>query len=60
MRSCVEQLQTIEKEMHALDGAQKELADLRDALDRKHGERAELLMRREVRARSSLPAQGSS
>ena len=48
MRSCVEQLQTIEKEMRALDGAQKELGDLRDSLDRKKGERAELVMRREV------------
>ena len=48
VRSCVEQLQTIEKEMRALDGAQKELGDLRDSLDRKKGERAELVMRREV------------
>ena len=42
VRSCVEQLQTIEKVMRALDGAQKELGDLRDTLDRKKGERAEL------------------
>ncbi|KAI0807066.1 Nuf2 family-domain-containing protein [Fomes fomentarius] len=47
VRSCVEQLQTIEKEVRALDAAQKELGDLRDTLDRKHGERAELVMRRE-------------
>ncbi|KAI1790724.1 Nuf2 family-domain-containing protein [Ganoderma leucocontextum] len=47
VRSCVEQLQTIDKEMRALDGAQKELGDLRDTLDRKQGERAELVMRRE-------------
>ena len=46
----MEQLQTIEKEVRALDTAQKELGDMRDALDRKKGERAELLMRREVRS----------
>ncbi len=46
----MEQLQTIDKEMRALDGAQKELGDLRDTLDRKKGERAELVMRREVRS----------
>ena len=44
----MEQLQTIEKEMRALDAAHKELGDLRDTLDRKKGERAELIMRREV------------
>ena len=49
----MEQLQTIEKEVRALDTAQKELGDMRDALDRKKGERAELLMRREVRVVSS-------
>ncbi|EIW60678.1 kinetochore-associated Ndc80 complex subunit NUF2 [Trametes versicolor FP-101664 SS1] len=47
VRSCVEQLQVIEKEMRTLDAAQKELADLKDTLDRKKGERAELIMRRE-------------
>ncbi|KAH9901654.1 Nuf2 family-domain-containing protein [Cubamyces lactineus] len=47
VRSCVEQLQVIEKEMRALDAAQKELGDLKDTLDRKKGERAELIMRRE-------------
>ncbi|KAL7283136.1 hypothetical protein ACG7TL_002562 [Trametes sanguinea] len=47
VRSCVEQLQVIEKEMRALDAAQKELGDLKDTLDRKKGERAELMMRRE-------------
>ncbi len=50
VRSCVEQLQTIEREMRALDSAQKELGDLRDTLDRKKGERSELIMRREVRS----------
>ena len=44
----MEQLQTIEKEMRALDAAHKELSDLRDTLDRKKGERSELIMRREV------------
>ncbi|KAI0822657.1 Nuf2 family-domain-containing protein [Trametes gibbosa] len=47
VRSCVEQLQVIEKEVRTLDAAQKELADLKDTLDGKKGERAELLMRRE-------------
>ncbi|KAI8998922.1 Nuf2 family-domain-containing protein [Trametes punicea] len=47
VRSCVEQLQVIEKEMRAVDAAQKELGDLKDTLDRKKGERAELMMRRE-------------
>ena len=44
--------------MRALDGAHKELADLRDTLDRKKGERAELVMRREVSPkvlRSDIP-----
>lgn len=49
VRSCVEQLQTIEKEMHALDTSQKELTDLKDNLDQRKGERNELLMKREVR-----------
>ncbi|KAH9951445.1 Nuf2 family-domain-containing protein [Amylocystis lapponica] len=47
VRSCVEQLQTIEKEMRALDTSQKELVDLKDHLDQKKGERTELLMKRE-------------
>ncbi|OCH95255.1 hypothetical protein OBBRIDRAFT_822977 [Obba rivulosa] len=47
VRSCVEQLQTIEKEMHALDISQKELIDQKDQLDQKKGERNELLMKRE-------------
>ncbi|KAI0928183.1 hypothetical protein AcW1_005507 [Taiwanofungus camphoratus] len=47
VRSCVEQLQTIEKEMHALDTSQKELTDLKDNLDQRKGERNELLMKRE-------------
>lgn len=55
MRSCVEQLQTIDKEMRALDGAQKELGDLRDTLDRKKAERAELFLRRDVRGLALTP-----
>ncbi|PCH34940.1 hypothetical protein WOLCODRAFT_141390 [Wolfiporia cocos MD-104 SS10] len=47
VRSCVEQLQTYEKEMQALDAAQKELADIRDHLDLKKSERTELLLKRE-------------
>ena len=39
----------IEKESNALDVSQKALADLRDQLDQKKGERLELEMRREVR-----------
>ena len=56
MRSCVEQLQTIDKEMRALDGAQKELGDLRDTLDRKKAERAELFLRRDVRGLALAPS----
>ena len=40
--------------MRALDAAHKELGDLRDSLDRKKGERAELVMRREVRGLSTI------
>ncbi|TFY68085.1 hypothetical protein EVJ58_g1230 [Rhodofomes roseus] len=47
VRSCIEQLQTIEKETNALDASQKALIDLRDQLDQKKGERLELEMRRE-------------
>lgn len=48
IRGCVEQLQTIEKEVRALILSQKELADLRDHLDDKGIERNELKLRREV------------
>ncbi|KZT66833.1 hypothetical protein DAEQUDRAFT_739729 [Daedalea quercina L-15889] len=47
VRSCIEQLQTIEKESNALDASQKALVDLRDQLDQRKGERLELDMRRE-------------
>ncbi|CDO69122.1 hypothetical protein BN946_scf185042.g24 [Trametes cinnabarina] len=47
IRSAFDVMPVIEKEMRALDAAQKELGDLKDTLDRKKGERAELVMRRE-------------
>ena len=56
MRSCIEQLQLIEKESNALDVSQKALADLRDQLDQKKGERLELEMRREVCLPLHLPS----
>ena len=48
VRSCVEQLQTIEKEMRTLDTAQKELADIRDQLERKKSDKSGLVNQREV------------
>ncbi|EGO21650.1 hypothetical protein SERLADRAFT_410230 [Serpula lacrymans var. lacrymans S7.9] len=47
VRSCVEQLQTIEKETNVLELSQKELADLRDNLEYKNIERSELQMKKE-------------
>ncbi|KAG6878754.1 hypothetical protein C0993_008053 [Termitomyces sp. T159_Od127] len=47
VRGCVEQLQTIEKEVLSLQGLQKELSDLRDHLDDKKIERNELKLRQE-------------
>jgi len=47
VRGCIEQLQTIEKEVQLLEGAQKELADVKDSLDYKTIERSELQMRKE-------------
>jgi kinetochore protein Nuf2 len=49
IRSCVEQLQTIEKEVLSLETSQKELADLKDHLDGKKIERNELQMKQDVR-----------
>ncbi|KAG8217350.1 Nuf2 family-domain-containing protein [Butyriboletus roseoflavus] len=49
VRSCIEQLQTIEKEVHLLESSQKELADVKDSLDYKKIERIELQMKREAR-----------
>ncbi|OAX43797.1 hypothetical protein K503DRAFT_765525 [Rhizopogon vinicolor AM-OR11-026] len=42
IRSCIEQLQTTEKEVQILEGSQKELADLKDSLEYKKVERGEL------------------
>ncbi|KAF9239623.1 Nuf2 family-domain-containing protein [Melanogaster broomeanus] len=47
VRGCIEQLQTIEKEVQLLEGAQKELADVKDSLDYKRIERSELQMKKE-------------
>ncbi|KAH7889874.1 Nuf2 family-domain-containing protein [Phlebopus sp. FC_14] len=47
VRGCVEQLQTIEKEVQLLEAAQKELADVKDSLDYKKIERSELQMKKE-------------
>jgi kinetochore protein Nuf2 len=50
VRSCIEQLQTIEKEVQLLEGSQKELADLKDSLEYKKVERGELEKKAEVRS----------
>ncbi|KAF9228623.1 hypothetical protein BS17DRAFT_772262 [Gyrodon lividus] len=47
VRGCIEQLQTIEKEVQLLEGAHKELADVKDSLDYKTIERSELQMKKE-------------
>ncbi|KAF8840994.1 hypothetical protein BDN67DRAFT_967767 [Paxillus ammoniavirescens] len=47
VRGCIEQLQTIEKEVQLFEGAQKELADVKDSLDYKTIERSELQMKKE-------------
>ena len=49
IRSCVEQLQTIEKEVLSLDTSQKQLGDLKDHMDDKKIERSELQMKLDVR-----------
>lgn len=49
MRSCIEQLQTIEKEAQVLESSQKELADVKDSLDYKKIERIELQMKKDAR-----------
>ncbi|THH26364.1 hypothetical protein EUX98_g7826 [Antrodiella citrinella] len=46
VRSCVEQLQVIEKEMMSLDASKKSLADFRDQLTEKKGEVNELMLKR--------------
>ncbi|KAG9318295.1 Nuf2 family-domain-containing protein [Chiua virens] len=47
VRSCIEQLQTIEKEAQLLESSQKELADVKDSLDYKKIERMDLQMKKE-------------
>lgn len=54
LRGCVEQLQTIEKEVHLLEASKKEVMDLNDHLDNRKVERSELQMRQSVRLTSSL------
>jgi len=49
LRTCVEQLQTTDKEVQLLEASQKELADVKDSLDYKNIERSELQMKKEVR-----------
>ena len=48
VRSCVEQLQTIEKETSLLDASNKGLAGDKDQLSKKRGEVNELVLKREV------------
>jgi kinetochore protein Nuf2 len=55
VRSCVEQLQTVEKEVQSLEASQKELADLKDHLDEKKIERSELNLKHEVCLPPSFP-----
>ncbi|KAF9001985.1 Nuf2 family-domain-containing protein [Cyathus striatus] len=47
VRGCVEQLQTIEKEVRSLQDIQKDLSELKDHLDEKNIERSELQLRYE-------------
>ena len=54
IRSCVEQLQTIEKEVLSLETSQKELAHLKDQLDGKKIERSELQLKQDVRCHTPL------
>ncbi|TFK30715.1 hypothetical protein FA15DRAFT_26595 [Coprinopsis marcescibilis] len=53
VRGCVEQLQTVEREVHALQQSQKALAEVKDHLEDKVVERNELNMKRE-RAQKQL------
>lgn len=55
IRSCVEQLQTIEKEVISLETSQKQLSDLKDHMDDKKIERSELQMKQDVCSPSPLP-----
>ena len=48
IRSCIEQLQIVEKEMKALDSAQKDYTEIKDLVDSKTVEKNELLLKKEV------------
>lgn len=48
VRTCVEQLQAIEKEVQALEDAKKSLTELKDQLSEKRGEQSDLLRKSEV------------
>ncbi|KAG2079733.1 hypothetical protein BD769DRAFT_1380226 [Suillus cothurnatus] len=48
VRSCIEQLQTTEREVQLLEGSQKELAELKDSLENKTVECGELQKKTEV------------
>ena len=48
MRGCIEQIQTIEREVESLESSQKALGQLRDLLEAKTIEKNELQMRQEV------------
>ncbi|KAF8906040.1 Nuf2 family-domain-containing protein [Gymnopilus junonius] len=47
VRGCIEQIQTIEREVQSLDASQKSLTELRDLLNEKVIERNELRLRQE-------------
>jgi len=48
VRGCIEQIQTIEREVESLESSQKALGQLRDLLEAKTIEKNELQMRQEV------------
>lgn len=48
VRGCIEQIQTIEREVQSLEVSQKALSQLRDLYDEKVIERDELRLRQEV------------
>jgi kinetochore protein Nuf2 len=48
VRTCVEQLQTLEREVKNLANTEKQLADARDRQDQKAMEKETLLLKKEV------------
>lgn len=48
VRGCIEQIQTIEREVESLEVSRKALGQLRDLLDAKRIEKSELQIRQEV------------